>query len=271
MKDLVKSNLRQLLEILLLIIASVIPLLINVSELFKDYLSNEYPTPENGIVYFAISHGKWVASIIVFFALLWLIRKFNENFIMNNMRVYHKYGYWWYWICAKLLGIRKCNLILVPIYMQFKLVLKGTFDEYPLDCDDFPIIDNEPECKVTILNPESSQSEINVVLEDTYIIRNDQIPKEKRDLYTLHISRNDGKSVERHFSQKYIETVINTIRQYKYLPTVNLFATTNPKNTVHLAKRAFGLGNRGNIGHLYVYQQSAHGSRVFRFKGFKIY
>ncbi len=267
----IKSNARQLLEILLLIAILAVFLFIDTNELFSEYLKNTYPTPENIIGYFEVSHGKWVVSIVAFFVLLYFIRRFNKDFVMNSQRVYHDYCYWWYWLCAKILGIRSCNLVLVPIYMQFMLVIRGTFEEYPLNEEDYPVIKNESECKITINNPESNQSEINIILEDTYVIGDGQIPKEKSELYTLRISRNDGKSNDRHFSQVFIKAVISSVRKYNHLPTVNLFATTNPKNTVHLANRAFGLGERGNIGHLFVFQQSSQGFRVFDSKGHKIY
>ena len=267
----IKSNSRQLLEILLLIATLAVLLFIDTNELFSEYLKNTYPTPENIIGYFAVSHGKWVVSIVVFFVLLFFIRKNNKDFIMNNRMDYHDYGYWWYWLCAKILGIRKCNLVKVPIYMQFMLVIRGTFDVYPLNDDDFPPIDHEPECSVSIKNSEASLSEINIILEDTYLLGDSLIPKEKRGLFTIHISRNDGKQAGRHFSQKFIDTVVNSVRKYNQINVANIYATTNPKNTLHLAKRAFGLGERGNIRHLYVFQQSSQGFRVFDSKGHKIY
>ena len=266
-----KSNARQLLEILLLIVILAVPLFIDTNELFSEYLKNTYATPENIIGYFAVSHGKWVVSIVVFFVLLYFVRRYNKDFVMNSQHVYHDYCYWWYWLCAKILGIRSCNLVLVPIYMQFMLVIRGTFEKYPLDKEDYPVIENEPECKITINNPESNQSEINIMLEDTYLIGVNQLPEEKRSLYTLHISRNDGIDTERHFSQKFIETVVNSVRKYHQINVVNVYATTNPETTLHLAKRAFGLGERGNIRHLYVFQQSAQGYRAFQPKGYKVY
>lgn len=52
---------------------------------------------------------------------------------------------------------------------------------------------------------------------------------------------------------------------------INIYATTNPLNTKHIAKRAFGLGNRGNVEHLYVFQQRKDGIRRFEEKGKKVF
>ena len=88
---------------------------------------------------------------------------------------------------------------------------------------------------------------------------------------TIKISRNSGADSSRHFSQKYIEAIIKCIRDLKGKVSVNVYATTNPMNTKHIAKRAFGLGERGNVEHLYVFQQSKDGRRRFEEKGKKIF
>ena len=113
--------------------------------------------------------------------------------------------------------------------------------------------------------------EINILLEDTYPIKNEQIPISKRNLLTIKISRNDGTTRGRHFSQNFIETTINTVRTLDTIKEVNLYATTNPLNTMHIAKRVFSVADRGNIKHLYVFQQNNAGIRAFQNKGHKIY
>lgn len=268
----VKSNSQQMLEILLLIVVAALPFVVDLPHLFEEYLGKNPLSPENFMLYTAVSKGKYIASFILILIVLFGIRKYNAGLIMNRMRVYHDYSYSWYWFCAKVLGIKKCSLILVPIQMQFKLAIRGTFEEYPLNDDDYPAVAEEPECSVTKDNIDQSNSEINIILEDTYVIEVDKIPKSKRDLYTIWISRNDGKSNGRHFSQKFIETSINVVRSFKNISTVNVFATTNPKNTLHIANRVFGLGERGNIKHLYVFQQKREDkNRVFESRGHRIY
>jgi hypothetical protein len=269
--DDIKSNGRQIVEIIVLVAAAIAPLFVNLRDLFKDYLESNPLSPDNFVWHTAITHGKYVALVIVFFFSLWVIRKFNNDFIMNRKNVYHDYGYVWYWFCAKVLGIKRCNLILVPIYMQFKFVIRGTFDEFPLNEDEYPVMEIEPECNVIKINADASGDEINLILEDTYAIEDRQIPKVKRGLQTIKISRNDGNSNGRHFSQKFIEATINAVRGIKRIPVINVYATTNPLNTKHIAKRVFALGGRGNVEHLYVFQQGNSGKRIFRPKSHKIY
>ncbi len=267
----ITSNGRQILEIVALIIATAIPWTVDLQELFKEYLRNHPMSPDDFFWQVALRMGKVVASVVIFIVILIVIRKINQEFVMNRKRVYHDYCYAWYWICAKILGITSCDLVLVPIYMQFKLVIRATFSEYPLDETEYPVVENESESKVSELNQEKTSGEINLVLEDTYTIEDQQIPQSKRGNRTIKISRNSGADTSRHFSQKYIDEIIKCVRSLKGTIAVNVYATTNPINTKHIAKRAFGLGERGNVEHLYVFQQSKDERRQFEEKGRKIF
>ena len=155
--------------------------------------------------------------------------------------------------------------------MQFKLVIKSTFSEYPLNENDYPCLIDEPKIAVIKSSWESDLSEINMILEDTYPIEPKQIPRQKRKLPTIKISRNDENDVGRHFSQKLIESVINEARGLSNGTTVNVYATTNPMNTFNIANRAFKNATRGNIAELYVYQQESTGNRLFVRKGRKVH
>ena len=267
----ISSNERQVIELIILFAATIIPFFIDLHELFKDYLSESTLSTDNFFWLIAIEKGKGFAAIIIFCALLMLIRRINKDFVMNHKYLYHDYCYAWYWVCAKILGIRKCNLELVPINMQFKLVLRGTFAEYPFEISEYPSIDDEPECHVSITDSNIASSEINMIIEDTYIIERRQIPESKQCIKTITITRNDGTDHSRHFSQQLINAVVNSARSICDASVVNVFSTTNSLNTKHIASSAFGLSERGNINHLYVFQQEKNGIRKFEPDGYKIY
>lgn len=269
--DKISSNDRQIVEIIALVVVTSIPYMFDLQVIFKDYLSEHPLSPDHFFWQLAIMNGRIIAAIIIFVAALIVIRKINKDFLMNRKHIYHDYNYAWYWFCAKILGIRKCNLVLVPIYMQFKLVIRGTFEEYPLEESDYPYVDNEPECRVSIINPDIESSEKNMIIEDTYKIEIRQIPESKQGLRTIIVNRNDGMDHGRHFSPKLIETVINNTRSIENNSVINIFATTNPLNTKHIASRAFGLGERGNVEHLYVFQQRKDDNRYFELDGHQIY
>lgn len=270
--DQISSNGRQIIEILALVTVAIILCFVNLPDIFKKYLG-EYALSSLGNFFWriAIMRGKYIESVFLFFAVLIAIRKFNHDFIMNRKLVYHDYSYVWYWICAKILGIKSCDLVLVPIHMQFKLVIRATFSEYPLDEKEYPVDETEADIKVSMVNRGETNGEINLILEDTYTIDEKQIPKTKLGLRTIKVSRNNGNDNTRHFSPKFIDKITNVITEPKGKLNVNIYATTNPMNTKHIAKRIFGLGERGNVEHLYVFQQRKDGRRHFDNEGKKIY
>lgn len=268
--DFFKSNLRQLLQIVLFAFACGLPWIIDFNSLFEPWLSNTDTSPDNVLWHLALSYGRPALAVLFVFLLLSGVRKWNAEYVMNKDSNYHDYAYIWYWFCSKVLGIKKCNLILVPISMQFKLILRGTFPEYPLEPDDYPVVQDELDCKITTENKDAGNYEINLLIEDTYEISDFQIPKEKRNNQTIKVSRYNGTNI-RHFSQKLIDAVNGVVHQKKRIPRLNVFATTNPMNSKHLASSVFAQGGRGNISHLYVFQQQASGRRIFEPKGRKIY
>lgn len=269
----IEANARQILEIIALVIVFFGVYVLNISLLFKNYLIEYELKPEIGniFLYYLLNTGNIGFSIVLFGGLLKIFREFNKEFIMNNSNVYHDYSFFWYWFCARILGIKKCNLILVPIYMQFKLVIEDIFNEYPLDEADFPVIKDEVDSAVEKINMDMESSEMNLILEDTYVIESRQIPFSKKNLPTIKISRNINNDHTRHFSPKFIQVISEEIRKLPQINRINIYATTNPMNTLRIIRTTFKMADRGNVDHIFVYQQENKGIRVFCEKGYKIY
>lgn len=268
-----KANSVQIIEVMIMLIAFLLPYILNIPSWFGDYLRDHKPEPEIGsfLPYYILRAGNTAIALGLLFAALIAIRSYNKELVMNNYNVYHDYPYGWYWFCAKVLGIKKCNLILVPIYMQFKLVIGNVFQDYPLDEAEFPVIEAEPDCTIEKKNMIADLSEVNLVLEDTYVIKAKQIPFRKKSLPTIKISRNDGNSYTRHFSPKFVNAVTEEIRRLPEVNIINIYATTNPMNTVRISRSAFRMADRGNVEHVFVYQQKRSGARKFDGKRYKIY
>ena len=240
------------------------------SELIFDWLIEKLEIEALSSLLNSISGGI-IFTIILIAAIDWVIReKINKGKVMNRGDRYHDYPYWWYVYCAKVLGFKQCSLIRVPIYMQFKLIVNDVFDNYPFDENLFRELAGEPEIKIHT-DDVAGAGVINLILEDTYPIKLEQIPAEKRALPMIRISRNDDEHLERHYSKKFVEAVANQMRQLNAGVSINIYATTNPKNTKYIVEEAFKMGGRGNISHLYVYQQSSDNGRIFEPKGYKIY
>lgn len=267
----IKDSIIELLEIITLIGAFVIPYRINIPEIFKDYLTEKYPTPKDFLFFVTIEKGNAAIAIVLFLIVFKRIRKVNESILMNRENVYHDYPYLWYCFCAKILGIKKCNLVLVPIHIQFKLIINSIFDDYPINNDEYPQIDNKQDVSVIKNGAVSTAKIVNIILEDTYIIREDQIPYNLRSLPSIKISRNNGTDCSHHFSQQFVNVIVSEICSLRDGVTINVFATTNPKHNIGIAESAFKKADRGNISIIYVFQQKKTGDRYFEENGEKIY
>lgn len=247
-----------------------VPINFDLKGLFARYLQESIPDPDNFIKLFLFSMGNIFIGVTLFITLLLKIREHNAECLFNRGHAYHDYPYWWYWYCASILGYKKCNLIHTPIYTQFRLILRNTFDEYPLSESDFPPED-ENNVEESWIYSEQEQHEYNLILEDTYPVDEEKVLSIRPNVTILKISRSVSFDLSRHYNVNFIRQIIHQVRKMPDGVTINIFATTNPKNTLEIARGAFQMAGRGNISHLYVFQQTGTGQRTFEKKGHKIF
>lgn len=267
----IQENFRSIIEIIGLVIAFFIPSIIDACGLIELCFKNTTIDFENIKYYFLLRAGNWLIGLVCLILVLSRIRTFNKEKKFNAKNVYHDYSYLWYWFCAKILGYTKCNLKLVPIYTQFKLVLNDTFSEYYVGTDDdYPVIENE-QIDIEKTNYNQVSSEVNLVLADTYPISINQIPVSKKRLSTIKINRKRP-DVSRYYSPRFVAKVVDEVRNLpRNVTKINVYATTNPKHTLKIARDAFKLAERGNIKRLVVFQQEKDEDRNFERKGKRIY
>lgn len=265
-----QESLRSIFEIVLIIAVFLIPTIINAAKWIEVCFINTNLDFDNIKYYFIMKAGNLTIGLLLTVLLLFKIREYNKEKIFNTKNVYHDYSYIWYWFCAKILGYKKCNLKLVPIYMQFKLGLNDTFDDYDVGLDDdYPLKENEQ--IIVQKNNNQVTNEVNLVLADTYPIVERQLPISKRGLYTIKISR-DQDDLRRYYSPEFIVKITNEVRKLPHgINSVNIYATTNPKHTLKITRDVFKLAERGNVKKLVVYQQNKDGIRKFEKKGIVIF
>lgn len=264
------ANTRPIAQIIGLAFAFLLPSLMNVSgkvekqpELtasqdFKDY-----------IFYFLWEKGNAAIGIFMFVLALFLVRKWNKEYMFNKGDEYKNYPYFWYWICAKVLGYSECNLILVPIYMQFKLVFRDTFCRYY--CGE---LDKRQDDTISVqkTNFSNTSNEVNVIISDTYPLQEGQIPMGKRSKPTIFISRDNETDHNRYDSPELVRNIVNEVRNLPVnIEKINIYATTNPYNTKKIVQNAFKLGERSGIDLITVFQQERTGNRKFKKKGKVVY
>lgn len=207
--------------------------------------------------------GNWTMGILLLIIVLFkFIRKSNENKNLFSGNIYHDYPYIWFWICSKILGYNSCNLILVPIAMQYKLVIRGTFEKYLIPEESFPEKDMDVVVKHDNEDAENV-NEVNLILEDTYPITENQIPESKKPLQTITIKHDRKDDASRIYNTKFIKEICKEVRALPEKAIVNIYSTTNPRHNYEIAKQAFSLANRGNIKELYIYQQEKENTRKF--------
>ena len=266
----IKNNIRPISQLLLLSGVFFAPRIFKITELIKNppKLEASQKMSDYGF-YFAWKGGDWGLGFFFLIAAVFIIRKCNKTAMFNKGNYYKKYRYGWYWICSKVLGYSECNLIQVPIYMQFKLVLNDTFDKY--NCGEFGKKEND-----TVLVHRSNFSqltdEVNIMISDTYPLSLNQLPEIKKNLPTLLISRNNTNDFYRYDSPELVKCVVNEARSLNNnIKKVNVYATTNPLNTKNIASSAFKLGGRDNFNEVRVFPQERDGIRKFNNKGIVVY
>jgi len=270
-KEYLIDKIREILQIISLVVCFIFPKIVNLAEVIRTILGGENPTIETAKYHFLVRGGNFtIGALLLLYVLFNFFRKSNKETVLNKGNIYHKHSYSWYWLCSKILGYEKCSLVLVPIYMQFKLILNDTFKEYPFDENIFP----EEECKVQINknidNNKIILDKVNLIIEDTYTIEDIQIPKSCIKLNTIRIKRVSTKTGKRVYCKAFVDSIIKAIRELPEGITLNIFSTTNPKNTYEIVKKGISLAERGNIKQVNVFQQKGSGRREFEAKPYKI-
>lgn len=266
----IMANIRPICQIIGLVVILLLPSLMNISDkVEKQPELTASQDLKDYIFYYIWNKGNLAIGIFLFVLAVFVVRKWNKEYMFNKGDEYKNYPYFWYWICAKFLGYSECNLILVPIYMQFKLIFRDTFCKYycgELDRKSDDII------SVQKLNFTDALNEANIIISDTYPIQENQIPIGKRSKPTIIISRDNAVDHNRYDSPELVQNVVNEVRNLPInIRKVNIYATTNPYNTRKIAQNAFKLGERSNIDLITVFQQNRTDNRKFGKKGKVVY
>ncbi len=258
---------------LTLVIAFFVPHAVNVAGIINGIFANTQVDFDNVIYYYVMKMGNGVIGIILMLLLLFkCIRKSNKNYCLNRGNYYHEHFYLGYLFCAKVLGYKKCSLVRTPIYMQFKLVINDTFNEYSVgEEDDYNVVEDE-NIEVRGIS-DLCTSSVNLVLSDTYPILKGMLPASTSNLSTIWIVRTASKKMIRTFSKSFCATTKEIVSGLpNNVETIHLFSTLNPKHSLWIANNVFKMAGRCQVKALKVFQQShKSGNWNFAEKGVVIY
>lgn len=236
-----------------LIISIILPveLLLEVLNLLSD---RDFSTLKD-MVYSIIPNNKVIAllaGLILSFVVLAFFKFLNKDKIFNTGNKHFDY-HMLYYVLARVLGYRKITLVGIPLYLQFQLLFKETFESS--DSDSHPEEFDEP--KIMIQNTDFDGEEVNLILSDTYLIKLDDLPDDKINLPTILIERTHGFTGVRTYNEKFVAAVRQQTNEHhlKY-KRVNVFATTNTQNTKEIALQSFKNRGRTGFNEIYVYAQN---------------
>lgn len=267
-----KSKKRELTQIVVLLIAALIPYFVDFSFYMKKAIKAGVDIEFKEFL--ILDLGKYaISAALILLILFFVIRKSNRESVFNEAgNEYYNYSYGWYWFCSKILGYQKCSLIRVPISMQYKLLINQVFHEYVFGSEsEYTQIDNE---NITITIKNESRDTVNLVLADTYPIPERLLPGVVSDFKTIMITRENTGDGRRYISNAFCNQVQAKVYQLVQsgCKTINVFPTTNVVHNIRIVRNAFMKGGRGDIKHLYVFDQpnTSDGDWRFSDKGTKI-
>lgn len=267
----IKTNIYPIFQVIVIILSLFIPTIFNLESIYDVELKN--PTNFFEVIFqFCLYKGNVLLGIALFIVVFYLFRTHNKDTVFNAGDTYKDFPYIWYWFCSKILGYKKCSLVLVPIYMQFKLVISDTFNDYIYG--EIQNIDSKDDViNIQYFNfRDDGCDELNSMVADTYSLNKNQLPNSKKSLPTILIRRNNKNDYNRYDSSNLVKNVVNEVRNLPLcIKKVNIFATTNPLNSKNIACNAFKLGDRSNFDIITVYQQQNNDLRTFKDNGKVIY
>lgn len=93
--------------------------------------------------------------------------------------------------------------------------------------------------QVTKKSVDNHCNEFTLIIEDTYPIKEKQIPEKYLNMTLIKLTRSCNTIGKRVYSEKFIDTIVQEIRLLPEDSIINIFATTNPRIHMKLQKRDY--------------------------------
>lgn len=192
--------------------------------------------------------------------------KANKDKLFNTGNKYNEYPIWAYWLASKILGYGKVSLVRVPMYLQYKLLLKDIFPEVIVDSN---IVEKAQSINIIEKNMDHPSNELNLVLVDTYEITDSQIPSDKAHLPTIFIKSGNEIDSNRSLNPDFIKEIRRRTNVYhKIYKKLNVYCTTNTNHNQLIINKCFKNSGRTGFENIVVYQASR--SNYMFNRGYKV-
>lgn len=248
------------------------PIFVVVSSFYYDlssviYTDLDAPNSFFSLVFsIALTYGSPASGLFLALLIGYYIYKSNNKKIFNLKGIYISKEF--VFKIASYVGYQECNLVNMPIYIQYRLLIRRVFTKFTIAS--FNIEENDSPCIVPQIEIFSSPTELDtmiLILEDTYEIKNNQIEDQISKISSnkriqIKISRYSGTKI-RKCDLSFVNAIRQVIAHYATNTTIHIFATTNPKNNMRIFEQCFASLERDTIKKIYVYDQSKDGERIF--------
>src|SRR5690625_3816068 len=192
-------------------------------------------------------------QLFIYFILVFIFlrnyRKINDQALFNKGDIYLEIPYFIFRI-ATYLGYKIITLVRLPIGLQYKIVISDLFEKTETENH----IEKNNIIKIKVYNKESElRDEVNLLLSDTYKVKENQIPLDKRNLRMIHIDSGVDKEGTRIYNSDFvaeIETQVHSLS--KECKRINVFSHTNTHHNKSIIQGAFKKGGRDVLEELYV-------------------
>ena len=214
----------------------------------------------------ALTYGSLAGGLFLALLIGYYIYKSNNKKTFNLKGIYISKEF--VFKIASYVGYQECNLVNMPIYIQYRLLISRVFTKFTIAS--FNIEENDSHCIVPQIEIFSSPTELDtmiLILEDTYEIKNNQIEDQISKISSnkriqIKISRYSGTKI-REYDLRFVNVIRTVVAQYAPNTTLHIFATTNPKNNLGIFEQCFASLERDTIKQIYVYEQNKGGERIF--------
>lgn len=183
----------------------------------------------------------YLFSVLIFFVIMNFLKKQNKGKLFNsNSNIYYNFYYPIFWIASNVLGYDFVQLAGIPLQMQFKLILRGTFTSVKPDIwiDHYDTQPNKQAINISDIKKRHPKK-INFIISDTYKIKDKEIGEKYRKNSVIKID--SGNSDRRYINTELVQNVRSTfqlVRKNKY-DEIYIFSTANPQNNLNIVNSTF--------------------------------
>lgn len=205
-------------------------------------------------------------GIILVLQLLNFFRKRNSEQVFNsNGNIYYDFSYLTFFIAAKVLGYSQIQLAGIPISMQYKLVLRGTFPKIIEDMWDnhYSEVTKSNSCEIETCDDVEKKNfdnkqfdKINLIISDTYLISLDSIDKKFVNNPTIIVKSTLNNTGLRYLNEELVNKIRGVLQNEipKENKEIYIFSTANPKNNLNIITSCFRKFGRFQTQKIFVVQ-----------------